>query len=500
MQSTDGPLSQVRDANENITYGDITIRRQFTSLGQMPFVNWNDGIAYSRNQRYGLTQEVRFSSAAEARPLSWVGGVYYSTFRNTERYDNIYPDLNQIAETLYGITALQRYGVGPYVYNGQANGFDAKRQKMKDVEVAAFGEANYWVTDKLRLTAGLRISRDSFEYEEVHFGPASGFNDPNATNAGGPNIGSTAESPITPKFTAQYQFTPNDMAYVTASKGFRAGGVNGNLPEAICAPGFAQWGLTTAAEPATYKSDTVWSYEAGGKTRLLDGRLQLNGSVYRIDWTNPQLAVGVGLACPSFLANAGKARSEGVEIEAQARLLDNLTADFSFGYVNARYTENAVGLAGSKPPLYSAFKGQKMAVPPVTVQIGGRYDIPLGPDLNAYIRADYRYIQHYSNITAQVFSFGGFANASYAPDNQYPNTDRVNLRVGVERGGLDVNVFANNLLDNEKGIVTGGRGSCATPSSGGTAACTGFVSYQPFVGVTPASLPRTIGIQIAYRH
>ena len=500
QRSVDGPVSQVRDSNTLINYGDIVIRRQFTSLGQMPDLNYRDGLVDTRNQRYGLTQEVRFASAGDARPLSWVAGVFYSNFRGSQVFDNNYFDLDLIAQTLYGISAEQRYGVPGYTINGMPNGFDAKRQKLKDVEVAGFGEVNYWVTDKLRLTAGVRVSRVSFEYEEIHFGPASGFNTPTLANGGGPNRGSVAESPVTPRFTAQYQFTDNDMAYVTASKGYRAGGVNGNLPEAICGPGFAQYGLTTASLPATYSSDSVWNYEAGGKVRILNNRVQLNGSVYRIDWKNPQLTVNVGLACPAFLANAGAARSEGFELEAQARLFEGFTGNLAIGYTNARYTENASALPSGRPVLNSAFKGQKLAVPPLTIQVGGRYDLELGPDTRLYVRADYRYIQHYKDTLQQVFSFGGFANASYAPDNRYPDTDRVNARIGVERGPFDINIFANNLFNSTKGNYSGGRGGCATPAAGGTAACSTFSTYNPFAGVQPATAPRQIGIQIAYRH
>jgi outer membrane receptor protein involved in Fe transport len=500
QRSIDGPVSQVRDSNTLINYGDIVIRRQFTSLGQIPDLNYNYGQVDTRNQRIGLTQEVRFSSAGDAKPLSWVAGVYYSNFRGTQYFDNNYNSLDLIAQTLYGMTAVQRYGVPAYTINGVPVGFDAKRQNLKDVEIAAFGEANYWVTDKLKLTAGLRVSRVSFDYTEVHFGPASGFNVATLANGGGPNLGSVAESPVTPKFGVQYQLTDNDMTYVSASKGFRAGGVNGNLPEAICAPGFAQYGLTTASLPITYKSDSVWNYEAGGKFRVLNNRVQLNGSVYRIDWKNPQLTINVGLACPSFLGNAGAARSEGFEFEATARLFSGFTGNLAVGYTNARYTENAVALTGANPPLNAAYKGQKIAVSPLTIQVGGRYDVQISSEMRMYVRADYRYIQRYKNTLSQVYSFGGFANASFAPDNFYPNTDRTNLRVGVEWGDFDINVFANNLFNSQKGILSTGRGGCATPSAGGTAACTTFATYNPYGSVQPASAPRQIGLQIAYRH
>ena len=99
---------------------------------------------------------------------------------------------------------------------------------------------------------------------------------------------------MTPKFGAQYQIDDSNMLYVTAAKGFRAGGVNGRLSQGICGTALASYGLTAADTPPTYKSDSVWSYEAGGKFRLFGNRMQLNGSVYRIDWSNVQVTTNPG--------------------------------------------------------------------------------------------------------------------------------------------------------------------------------------------------------------
>ncbi len=239
-------------------------------------------------------------------------------------------------------------GYGGMLGRGNLNtGWDDIQNYLKDVEIAAFGEGNYRVTDKLRLTAGVRISRIQFDYRQVSFGPANGLGDevtnaivngrtplPTVQNRGIVN-GQTSEDPITPKFGAQYQITDNDMVYVTASKGFQAGGVNANPSPGVCEANLQLQNLSLDAVPRTFASDSVWNYEAGAKLRMLNNRLQVNGSVYRIDWNNVQFQTSVS-GC-SWITNAASARVQGGELEVQANLIRGLNANLAVGYTDAKY-------------------------------------------------------------------------------------------------------------------------------------------------------------------
>ena len=496
IQNWDGGALLRRRAT-NADFGGILVRNlnSYAGLGAIS-QDVLFGRFYSNNRRYGLTQEVRFSSAGDARPLSWVAGVYYSNQRNTQRYDNTYQDLDLLQRSLFGISAAQSFrGAGPYVINGVAVGFDAKYQTMKDTEVAAFGELNYWITEKLKATVGIRVSHLGFEYYELHYGPASGANDPRLIQGGITGPLSVTEDPIAPKVGLQYQITDNDMVYVTAAKGFRAGGVNSTIPEAVCGLGLAAFGETVNGLPQTYGSDTVWSYEGGAKLRVLDNRVQFNGSLYRIDWSNIQTNVTIPAPCGiPFTTNAGKARSQGFEVEAQARVTRGLTANVSVAYNDAKYSEAVVGLG--RPgfnQLFAALDGQKLQVPPLTIQLGARYDVEVAAGMRAYARVDWRYLKHWDDTATQLFGASG-----YSPDYIAPSTQRTNIRLGIERGAFDVNFFVNNLFNSRKGYGAGGYGSCPGPAAGGTAACTGGL-YNPYFTAQAAAGPRQIGLQIAYR-
>jgi len=478
--------------------GGVPVPRGFGFIAQYPDFWAGNGNIDAVNKRFGVSQEFRFSSRADARPFSWVAGVFFSNMRGKSDYQ-VHYDLNRLAAMLYGVTSTQRYGVEPLLdQNGSPILFDTHQQSTHDTEIAGYGEANYWVTEKLRLTAGIRFSRVSFDYYNQEIGPGSGFNTYDAPGA--ISSGSVTDSPITPKFSVQYQIDDRNMVYATAAKGFRPGGVNNLLSPNICSFAVGQFGLTVFDLPETFKSDTVWSYEAGGKFRVLDNRVQINGDVYRIDWQNPQTQVSMGVGCGvPIVANGGKARSEGFELESQAAIFRGLTANLAVGYNKSKSMETVRGGFGpvnlnTGAPVTSGYVVSlddtplSPFQPKWSVQIGGRYEHELAADVRGYLRADYRWTSKYT------LSYPG--TQSYAPDASVGiSTDRLNLRAGVELRGFDINVFATNLLG-QKGNLSGGRSGC--PISEG-AACTNFTSYNPFFQVS-GYLPRQYGIQIAYRH
>jgi iron complex outermembrane receptor protein len=446
------------------------------------------GFGYGFNRRTGLSQEFRFASVQTARPFTWVAGVFFSDMRGKNSW-YVVQNQDLVSRTFYGLTAEQRYGIGtlPDPYTGLPYLYDRQDSRVRDVEVAGFGEGNLWVTDRLRLTAGLRASRVGFDYSQAILGAAAGFAVPSEANRG-LSSGRTTETPLTPKIGALYQVGVDDIVYLTASKGYRAGGVNGVLSPALCDPVLGRFGLTSADVPRTFSSDAVWSYEAGGKFRLLQGELQVNADIYRIDWSNIQTAVNFTGCGSPFIVNAGGGKIGGGELEAQARF-GRLSLNLAVGYTGGRYTATATAPAGvGAAPLVIALKGQPLPTPPWTVGVGVRYEIPLSATNRFYARADWRMSTAYD---ASVFGVSG-----YSPDTARASAvSKVNVRVGLERSGWDLALFALNVLDSHDGTPAGGRSGCIV--SGGPD-CLSFGQYNPLRTVS-WGLPRAIGVQIAYR-
>jgi outer membrane receptor protein involved in Fe transport len=282
------------------------------------------------------------------------------------------------------------------------------------------------------------------------------------------------------------------MVYANAAKGYRAGGVNSPLGETICGQGLANVGLTVRDVPTTFGSDTVWSYEVGAKGRAFGNRLQVNASAFRIDWTDVQLSVQVPGCGQTWNQNAGTARSEGFDVQAQARLFRGLTLNVSAGYTKARYTTTTLGpkpISGAAAtPIVR--EGDTFPIPPWQVSVGGQYEFRVSSRMDAYIRADYQYASGY-------FRGPGPGVNAYNPYTRVAdNRNMVNARAGVTFDRVEVNVFVNNLLDSMDQLTNGGGpGTCSIASG---ASCSTFSSYNPFLTVTYPR-PRQVGIQTSYR-
>ena len=427
-------------------------------------------LHYNQSRR-ALTQEIRFSSAANARPLSWVAGVFYSNaISNSHTFTRASEE--QLVKFIRGIDEAWLLGNT----NFPDGNYSARIIHMTENEVAAFGEANYFVTSKLKATAGVRLSRDTIKYDQATGsavqGAPPGFvgtpgapttvTDPNcginpvACNGPGfhpfPNLpgddpytrfaGTQTASPINPKFGLSYQANDNDLYYVTAAKGYRAGGLNQPTTSGNCGPDLAALGLTGIGTPLTYGSDSVWSYEGGAKLRLLNNKLQLNSSVFYINWKNPQL--NVKLRCnQTYIINAGEAVSKGADVQAQGRLF-GVTVGISVSYTDARYTQDVIlpAPAGVAPNVF-AQKGEQLGAPKWQYALTAQYDFQVYGQYDAYIRGDYEYSSPYQRGV-------GPGDVGYdAVIAKGAQTHYGNLRAGVNVKRWDVSAFVKNVTNSQ---------------------------------------------------
>ena len=91
------------------------------------------------------------------------------------------------------------------------------------------------------------------------------------------------------------------------------------------------------AEAEILEPETAESWEAGVKSRLLDGRLDWDLSVFRMDFQNlvvPQVVNGL-----PALVNAGAERFEGWEVEGSLRITPELIGKVAYSYHDARFQD-----------------------------------------------------------------------------------------------------------------------------------------------------------------
>jgi outer membrane receptor protein involved in Fe transport len=290
-----------------------------------------------------------------------------------------------------------------------------------DRQRAAFLNVSYDVTSKLQVSAGVRRAR--LEHEFVF--NAGGFENGGTSS----NTGDHTETDTSPRFTAKYQFTPDQMVYASAAKGFRIGGSNFELPS-ICDPALKVAGI---ANGAPFQSDSLWSFEVGTKNAWLDGRVKSRLSIYRIDWKGIQQTTTLDVIDPvctfNVTTNSGAARSDGAELEVDAAPIPNLTLNFGLGYEDAKIT--------SVDPGSLTVVGQPLnQVPKWTGSTTAQYSIPLG-ERSVYIRGQYTFTGLRTS----------FVNVAPPTGRTLDSYSLVNLRFGVDQGPWEAGFFARNLFD-----------------------------------------------------
>jgi outer membrane receptor protein involved in Fe transport len=478
--------------------GEDPAQQQFTTLDptHTSFPLWSQGGDYpghfqANNWSNGLEQELRFSSPADGRPLTWVAGLYFEDthIHINYKYNNSISNADRTQLLFRGITAESRYGV-PNICGCQTS-LDAS---ITDTQFAGYGEGNYWLTNKLKLTAGVRVTRLEIKYYQQNYGQFSSRtpNDPLSLTQG-----SSIDSPVTPKFAVEYDLAPNQIVYASAAQGFRAGGVNPAVAQSVCQTGLTALGITASQVPASYGSDSVWSYEVGGKFRLLDNKLQVNAAAYKIDWSGVQSTVVIGGCGQSFVMNGGRAKSQGFDLQTQFRPIGPLTLTLNLGYDDAKYVDPVRGPSGGGgSALPSINAGDPLGVPPWQASITAQYNFTAFGKFDSYVRLDDQWQSSYTNGPS-------FGVSQYNPFTRFVGEQNtLNARLGARVESWDFSLFALNVADSRYKIGNAGNGigacfSSASATPGGPG-CTAYATWTPFVGQT-YQRPRVVGIQANYR-
>jgi len=377
------------------------------------------------------TEELRFTSPDDSdSPWSWVGGLYYghSIATSNELYAEPFNEVGNYLSQFYGYgpgNSLSYFGEAPV--DGKYSYLD--RFAVRETDKAVFGNVTYAPVDDVKISAGLRVARSGFDYSDFQDGPYG-------TAAPASDSGSEKETPVTPRFNVSWQMTPDQMIYATAAKGYRIGGANEPVPADICHADLHALGLNSA--PDTYNSDSVWSYEGGFKGKLFDNKVQIETSIFWINWDQIQQLVYLPRCGYYYTANLGTASSRGFDIQGQWAVGGGLVLSGTAGLTDARYTKSVFDNGN-----ILAKAGDSLATPEWTVTLAAEYDFAVTDDTNAYARVDYQFSgSYYRTGSDQTFSYE--PNTRFAPATHY-----VTARVGVKQGPWDVSGFIDNLLNSQ---------------------------------------------------
>ena len=237
---------------------------------------------------------------------------------------------------------------------------------------AIFGDFTYDISDQWSVSVGGRYTEDKRHAEVLRQTYLGGGQPGIGGDAGfgvGTPIATTSrfegkrkDDAFTPRASISFKPNDNHNIYLSYSRGFKGGGFDPR-GQSSNAPG------DTPTTPPTeeqifdfmaFDPETVNSYELGWKGALFDRRVNMAVALFRANYKDVQVPGsapcttvvtigGVPTPISSFCGittNAGKARFQGVEVEASwavaedlATAGDRLNLSGSLGFLDAKYRE-----------------------------------------------------------------------------------------------------------------------------------------------------------------
>lgn len=336
----------------------------FNTPGIGPLLRPASVDGYSHVDTYGVTSDLEWDLGPVT--LSVIPGYrYYNvdvvTYASGD-YDLVSsPERQYSLETRLGSSTdgPLKYTVGAYYFHQAGSGvygvdFGPVVEQLlvpishtTDESAALFGQANFSLTNALRVTGGLRytyeeksldstlVTSPSFNTNIFTFNPCSvaqstvpvpqgtGFLPGVPYFCSSPANGRLTTNRVNWKAGVEYDLASQSLLYLTAGTGFKAGG-------------FSQ-----GAAPNTFGPETLLAYELGSKNRFFDNSLQVNAEAFLWKYNDQQVSqTGVINPPPELgylVRNAGQATLYGLDLDTQYRLTTHDTFSAAIEYLNTNY-------------------------------------------------------------------------------------------------------------------------------------------------------------------
>jgi outer membrane receptor protein involved in Fe transport len=392
-----------------------------------------------------------------------------------------------------------------------------KRPFSQDSDtLALFGQFTWNMTEALRLTLGLRYTKDEkdgLRQQQTYslnvapgvlqsdiMVPGTSFtvadllalnNDGNATplpdgfQLVDHELKATLEKENwTPSLNLQYDLNADTMVYVTYSEGYKAGGfdargVNGLSAGAADAFGRPYNIFALGADNFVFDQEEASTLELGAKMTLLDGSAELNMALYQTDYTDMQTSIFDGTFGFTVL-NAGEATVRGLELDGRWRPTENLLLTAGLAYLDFEWTDyeegpcpgqghNTASPSNSGNCVYNGLENNH--TPEWTLNLSANHVYPISNNLELRSTLDTNFKDnHYVANTLDARS-------------EQPGTIMVNARLALASNDdrWQVALTGKNLTDRE--VIN--YATNLSQSRGGLTAQIGR--------------PRTIGIEGIYR-
>jgi len=379
------------DLDDNLTFRSLSSYRGFTQDADydnqgtpaVPFngvpgapLGWNSAnFVYYNNRNF--TQEFQLNGQFDR--LSFASGLFFYRSRlifNRHFYNNF-----QV-----GTLPREQYG------------------EQRETSYAAYGQLTYNLTERLRGTLGLRVSRQKVD-SSYRLTQLDLSEQPTAVLV--QTDAEVAYTRVTPKVGIDFQATPSVLLYATYAQGLNGGGFDTRASNA-----------TDAATP--FKPEIVTTYEGGMKSTFLDRAVRINLAGFYNDFKDFQAGAFVPATGGQIRGNAGKAHTWGVELESTFRPVTGLEVSANLGYLEAIFDEY-INPAG---PGTSASGNRFPRAPEWTASLGATYAVPLpagglkfGADMNYQSASFVDVTNTPDQLSPGVTLYNAFASYTLPDDN-----------------------------------------------------------------------------------
>lgn len=260
-----------------------------------------------------LSEEIRVSS--EGSRLNWLAGIFVYNYNLNSGFNYV----NGLDNAAF-ITDPDAAAQYPYTQNDET--------KQRYTGFSIFGNADYFITERLRLIGGIR-----FEIEENHAEVSRSYTKNGNNNYQHLNLGlipgefeeAATFNATSPKIGVSYEATDDLMFFSNIARGYRPGGINP---------------FTSDADAAKFDPEYSWNYEAGAKSMLLQNRAKVNLTGFYINYEDQQLYTIVDPTTFNIgRENLGHSISYGAELETEWALIEGFGAIINVGYLETEITD-----------------------------------------------------------------------------------------------------------------------------------------------------------------
>jgi iron complex outermembrane receptor protein len=291
----DGPWFEIKSVS---AYQDLEhTQKEDSSRSAYSLIGEWDDVAAWNTAVHNMNQEIDILSLPGAK-FQWIGGVFVmqqTTHQFVEEFECTTSAFQAPCPApppyVYGaIPALETETTSQIIAAAPSLAYGNNSHAVHKT-AAVFAQGTYPILDNLRITGGIRYNYD-YDADPSRNFAASGtsFADNKATT-----------SEPTWRLEADWDVTSDNMLYLSGARGYKPGGANGSIGQAVVQP--------------TFLPETSTAVEFGSKNLFLDQTLRLNASLFYAIHDNFQYIETDPAPFLGGIANVPRVDTYGAEFE-----------------------------------------------------------------------------------------------------------------------------------------------------------------------------------------